>query len=415
MSEIAGGLPFFTERDDKILYGESVRDPLGLLPIWSAVGHTLIPGLASIVSRIDGIQGVIFIYACLNELPHYSESGLADDKVLRFLERLWEYHLYHYRDKSPCFGITSLSGAEFQLSTMRAGIVGTGLRQYYRGTCVNKGIMAGNLRTLSEPYASHAKGLLTPDLLVWLKKTAVKMQGLGKEKDYSVSASGEYEKLRPALERFSQGSMALWQALEKHLITDAQQQFWIQHVVSQADWDAFTIPELTVCIQGFAQQKGNQQLHEQCQRILDCEPYVQLLERVFDMAQEEGRSTITNLTERMAKTAPGNLQQICSDFQRIQFKSNRLEKLKRLAGELLQGHYGAFLSGFLQDYYASVCKERGKNPIVYIDGNDLIALKPGKTGNDWGKPLDPQHWNGYFIKPQISLYVDLLQRMGAAQ
>lgn len=411
MSEIFGMLPFFTGRDEKILYGESVRDPLGLLPIWSAVGHELVPGLASIVSRIDGIQGVLFIYACLNELPHYSENKLADDKVLRFLERLWEYHLYQYRNKNPCFGITSLSGAEFQLSTSRAGIVGTGLRQYYRGSCINKGIMASNLKNLNEPYASYAKAMLSPELLQWLKKSVSKMNG----DDYSVSASSEYEKLRSSLEHFSCGSNALWQALEKNLITDVQQQRWIQHVVTQPGWESFPVPSLTAAVQEYAYKNHDQALHKKCQRILDCEPFVQLLEVVFQMAQEEGRCSVSALAKRLVDTAPTNLSQLCTDFQRISFKSNRLDELKKLAGELQQGNYSSFLTDFLQDYYGGVCRERGKNPIVYVDGHDIIALKPGKSGNNWGKPVDPKHWNGYFIKPQICLYVDLMQRMGEAQ
>ena len=408
MSEIFGMLPFFTGRDEKILYGESVRDPLGLLPIWSAVGHELIPGLASIVSRIDGIQGVLFIYACLNELPHFSVSNLPDDKILRFLERLWEYHLFQYGNKKdPCFGITSLSGADFQLSTSSSGVVGTGLRQYYRGSCVNKCIMEGNLRSLKEPYSSYAKALLNVELINWLKRNASKMHG----DDYSISARKEYEKLRPSLERFSQGSFALWQALKKSLIVDAQQQCWLEHVATQPNWKSVSLPDLVTSLQEYAREVEDKILQEQCQRILDCEPFVQLLEVIFQMAQEEGRTTIAKLSSRLRNSAPVNLHEICNNFRRINFKSKRLASLKKLAISLGNEEYSLFLSSFLHDYYGSVCKDRGKNPIVYIDGADIIALKPGKSGNDWRKPIDSSKWNGYFIKSQVSLYVDLMQRM----
>lgn len=409
MSETAKMPPFFTERDNKILSGESVRDPLGLLPIWSAVGHDLIPGLASIVSRIDGIQGVMFIYAGLNELPLLTERKVSDDRVLRFLERLWEYHLYQYRDKRPCFGINSLSTQDFQLSTTRAGVVGTGLRQYYRGTCVNKGIMAGNIKSLNEPYTGLAKALLSKELLQWLRQSVANMErGSGY---YSLSASGEYEKLRNSLESFSLGSMALWKALEKSLIANATQQAWIQHVVTQTGWREFTIPALAACIQDYADQRNNELLHNQCQRILDCEPFIQLLEGVFQMAQEARRCTITSFSQRLARTAPVDLPEICKNFQRIHFKSNRLENLKKLAACLCNEEFSTFVMEFLQGYYASVCKERGKNPMLYIDGGDIIALKPEKSENHWGKPRSVAHWSGYFIKPQISLYVDLMQRI----
>lgn len=407
MSKALRRLPFFSERDGHILYGESVRDPLGLLPIWSAVGHDLIPGLASVVSRIDGIQGVLFIYACLNELPHFSVSNLPDDKILRFLERLWEYHLFQYGNKKdPCFGITSLSGVDFQLSTSSLGVVGTGLRQYYRGSCVNKGIMAGNLRSLKEPYSSYAKALLSVELISWLKRNASKMH----EGDYSISAGKEYEKLRPSLERFSQGSFVLWKALKKSLIADEQQR-WLQHVATQPNWKIVPLPDLVTSLQEYAREVGDKTLQGHCQRILDCEPFVQLLEVIFQMSQEEGRSTIANLSSRLSNSAPVNLHEICNNFQRINFKSKRLANLKKLAISLGDEEYNLFLSSFLHDYYGGVCKDRGKNPIVYIDGADIISLKPGKSGNDWRKPIDPSKWNGYFIKSQISLYVDLMQRM----
>lgn len=408
MSKTLGGLPFFTERDSHILKGESVRDPLGLLPIWSAVGHELIPGLASIVSRIDGIQGVLFIYACLNELPPSSKSNLTDDKVLRFLERLWEYHLFRYGNKkSPCFGISSLNGVDFQLSSSRTGIVGTGLRQYYRGSCVKKGIMASNLKSLNEPYASYAKELLSSELIDWLKRSASNMHG----NDYSVSAEREYKKISFSLEKFSRGNYSLWQALEKSLIASAKQKLWIQHIAAQPSWKSVPLPELVSTLQQYAREEDDNALYEQCQRILDCEPFVQLLEAIFQMAQEDGRTTIEKLSSRLEITAPVNLHEICNNFLRINFKSKRLESLKTLAVSLRNKEYSIFLSGFLQGYYGRVCKDRGKNPIVYVDGDNIIALKPGKSGNDWGKPIDSSNWNGYFIKTQISLYVDLMQRM----
>lgn len=403
-------LPFFSERDSDILYGESTRDPLGLLPIWSTVGHALIPGLASVVSRIDGIQGILFIYACMDELSANANRKVAADKVLRFLERLWEYHLHQVSDRGPCFGITSLNGADFQLSTSRAGTVGTGLRQYYRGTCVNKKIMKADLKTLTEPYAGYAKALLDAHLINWLKLHVRKMD----LPDYSISASVEYEKVRDSLQRFSRGHDALWQSLDDHIINDDGQMPWIEHVVARHnDWAKLPVPSLVKAVQEYSDQQENQRLEQKCQRILDCEPFIQLLEVVFLMAQEEGRSSLPALGEKLAETAPDHLADVCENFQRISFRSRRLDSLKVLANQLVRGDYRGFLSTFLGSYYGSVCKERGKNPIVYVDGPDLIALKPGKTGNTWAKPADPDNWNGYFLKSQISLYVDLKARREA--
>jgi hypothetical protein len=399
-------LPFFTERDTDILHGESTRDPLGLLPIWSTVGHVLIPGLASIVSRIDGIQGILFLYTCLNELPRDSGRKVADVKVLLFLERLWEYHLYQLPDKSPCFGITSLSGADFQLSTQRAGVVGTGLRQYYRGTCVNKGIMAPDLRTLKEPYHSNAKAMLDPQVISWVRSHLKHMEGT----DYSISASDAYKVVGKYLQRFTNGNEALWQALERDFIDDVKQKPWLGHLVSKyKDWEAAPVPHLVTSLQEYAGQENNKILEQKCQRILDCEPFAQVLWSAFLVAQEESRNSVVTISERLRDTAPVNLTQVCADFQRINFRSRRLDSLKILAGKLQHKNYSSFLTDFLDDYYGSVCKERGKNPLVYVDGKDILALKPGKTGNDWSKSSD-QWENRYFLQTQMGLYVDLMAR-----
>ncbi len=171
---VDSGLPFFTIKDPDIVHGESQRDPLGLLPIWSAVGHALIPGLATTVSRIDGIQGILFIFGCLQELPRKPEREVSDDGLLGFLERLWEYHLKEF-SRPPCFGSESLGALDFQLSAARGGIVSTGLRQYYRGTCSNKRVLASDLRTLNEPYHSLVTRLLEPRIIKWLKKKLPEM------------------------------------------------------------------------------------------------------------------------------------------------------------------------------------------------------------------------------------------------
>jgi len=76
--------PFFTSPDKDLLRGESTRDPLGLMPIWSKVGHLLIPGLATTVSRIDGIQGILFLYISLNSLSQETHSKKVGVQWIHF-------------------------------------------------------------------------------------------------------------------------------------------------------------------------------------------------------------------------------------------------------------------------------------------------------------------------------------------
>lgn len=408
MAKIDVGLPIFTEKDPDILYGETTRDPLGLLPIWSTVGHALIPGLATIVSRIDGIQGILFIFACLKELPQKNEHKLLDDEVLDFLERLWEYHLNKFTS-GPCFGSESLGAIDFRLSVTRGGVVSTGLRQYYRGTCINKKIMAPDLRTLNEPYRSLATAILDPKISKWFKAKLPEMAVPG----YEISAAEAYSILGESLEKFSKGNEELWLALERHLINDTGQRPWIEHVVTQnANFEETPTPQLLRSIQEYGHKTGDASLAERCQRILDCEPFIRLLQSVFLIAQEESRNSLQIIAHKLKVHAPEDLLDVCKNFLRISFPSRRLIKLKQLAETLHRQEYENFLYEFLHDYYGSVCQERGKNPIVLLDGANIIALKPGKTGHTWQNSTKPGNWeNGYFLKAQLSLYKDLKGRM----
>ena len=404
--------PFFTSADKDLLRGESTRDPLGLMPIWSKVGHQLIPGLATIVSRIDGIQGILFLYICLNSLSQETQSKKVDAKILLLLERLWEYHLYTYRDKNPCFGINRLNGADFQLNFNGQGTVGTGLRQYYRGTCNNKGILANNLKTLNQPWQEICNRLLDTTLITWLEKQIKQVDS----EDYSLSASIAYEQVKASLVRFSKGSAELWLELEKALITDAQQKRWIEHVVNnvkELEDDKCSTRDLVQSIQNYAKDNDCDDWVRQCQNILNCEPFLQVLESAFVILQESGRAALGKLSNSLAQSAPSDLDQICQRFTQIQFPSKRLQGLQAIARKLQQNDYRGFVIDLLLNYYPMICEERGKSPVVRLDGETVIAVSPHGSIPDWSKSSKNWH-NGYFIKTQITLYTDLLSRMGNA-
>jgi hypothetical protein len=406
---------FFTSPDNDLLRGESTRDPLGLLPIWSKIGHQLIPGLASTVSRIDGVQGVLFLYTSLNSLSQEIRSKKADSKILLFLERLWEYHLYIYRQKNPCFGINRLNGADFQLNFNGSGTVGTGLRQYYRGTCNNKGILANDLITLNQPWQGICQRLLDPTLITWLEKQIK----LVDSDEYSISARSAYEQLEASLVRFSKGNAELWRGLEKALITDAQQKRWIEHVVkNMPDWkESERSPrDLVESIQDYARSQNDcEDWRMMCQNILDCEPFLQVLESAFAVLQESGRTTVRKISDRFAQSAPSDLADVCQCFTQINLPlpSKRLQSLQVMARKLEKKEYRKFVGDLLLTYYPMICNERGKSPVVRLDGDIVIAMSPHGGQLNWSE--SSQNWNnGYFIKTQISLYTDLQSRMSDA-
>lgn len=404
-------LPFFTTVDKELVRGDSTRDPLGLIPVWSKVGHDLIPGLATIVSRIDGIQGVIFLYTCLNELSPEIRAKRIDEKVLKFLERLWEYHLKAQQNgRGPCFGINSLGSVDFQLSSSKPGTVGTGLRQYYRGTCVNKKIISSDLKILLEPYRSLGKKYLDGKFFKWINAHAANMG----RADYSISAKTAYEEVHGFLEKFSTAGSDLWEALEKSLINDEEQKHWIvaarDRLSDQTSKD-YIPRELASVIQTYANELEDEVLARKCQNILHCEPFLQVVESVFRIVQEAPRTTLADLTQRLSRAAPQDLIEVCRNFKTIQISTPRFEKLKKLADRLVAKDYRGFIHEFLLEYYIPICKSRGKAPILQVDGDLVIALSPLDTSEKWQE--SSSRWRyGYFLETQISLFADLESRKG---
>jgi len=402
LPELEFEMPFFTAVDDDIEFGDSSRDPLGLLPIWSTVGHALIPGLASAVSSVDGIQGLLFIYGCRDKLSQDGKLNVSDDRLFRFLERLWEYHLFR-SERTPCFGANSLGAADFQLSASRSGVVGTGLRQYYRGTCVNKKIVSADLKSLNGQYHRIVQDLLDNSIVKWINKKLPLLD--------DISAHMAYESLFGGLQRFSSGNTALWLELEKDFIDDAGQRNWIEHVVHLNGFRAMNTAEQVLAVKSFAIKSKDDLLRKRCQHILDCEPFIQLLQSAFSIVQKEDQISIAKLAQKLSENRPDDLQVVCKNFKLINLPFRRFEKLVKLADLLIGNELSLFLEDLLVDYYGKICKERGKNPIVLVERPNILALKPSGQSDSWQDATKPKKWrNKYFLEAQFSLYKDLMGR-----
>lgn len=92
---IAG--PFFSGKDNELLRQGSVRDYLGLLPVWSKIARQLEPNLSGAVSPYRGLEAVLFIYY-LEKKYVVSSDGHHNHFRQRFqyMEALIEYYFTHF-------------------------------------------------------------------------------------------------------------------------------------------------------------------------------------------------------------------------------------------------------------------------------------------------------------------------------
>ena len=73
--------PFFSEIDSELLKQGSVRDYLGLVPVWSKIARKLEPNLSGAIGSYRGLEAVLFIYYLPRIYNHRSECPTFLGKV----------------------------------------------------------------------------------------------------------------------------------------------------------------------------------------------------------------------------------------------------------------------------------------------------------------------------------------------
>jgi hypothetical protein len=90
--------------------------------------------------------------------------------------------------------------------------------------------------------------------------------------------------------------------------------------------------------------------------------------------------------------------------------SPRFNQLKHLAEELSKKNYRGFILALLSNHYLSICKSRGKSPVVQVDGDMVIAALLNDSQDNWAE--SPEIWQKWLLlDAQMGLYVDLQSRM----
>ena len=142
-------LSLFTQVDPELNRESAGRDPLGLLPVWSAIGRELVPNLASPVLQANGIRAVLLIH-WLGERPRLQElltNAARQRGFIRLMEGVIEYWLKQ-SGLPICYGSQALlsGGTAFTVSARSGKTVVNGLHQYYRGSCERAGLVDDDWR-----------------------------------------------------------------------------------------------------------------------------------------------------------------------------------------------------------------------------------------------------------------------------
>ena len=406
------GLPFFTAPDPALVRATSVRDPVGVLPVWSGIGRELVPNLASGVSILDGIKGVLLIH-WLTQNPL---KDLADRKFracFRLLEGMLEYYLWAEPGKLHCYGTRALgSPGGFQVNTRDASTVVNGLYQYYSGSCRRAGLLDGewNLApevaiALKQCWSAAATQALKPDFQRVLEDSRLSYR------PQEVLAASE--PLRAALRKVF-ASEPLTKVLQVRLLGNAAQVALARHCAAirgqkPPSPDRF-VAQLAQRLQDAPDAASA--LLPSLTRVADCEQFLVVLQDSFDLLRALDRHPLAHAAaflEPQHAAHKAKAERFVALFDAN--ASERDGQIALLAGHLAQGSPLSFLQE-LVGHHQRLVRERGAEPLLAIEEGRVVS----PLGEDRKLPEVRQRlaggtpWiNGYYLATAGTIHTQLFK------
>jgi hypothetical protein len=408
----AGGLPYFTDADPALSRSSGGRDPLGLLPVWSAFGRRLVPNLASPVGQVNGIKAVVLIQwlANLDKLQPLLERDGARRRFFRLMEGLVEYWLYH-SGHAYCFGNNALAagGKNFSVTTTMSKTVANGLYQYYRGSCRRARLVDDNwavapdvARQLSVCWTSSATEKLIIALADPLNSAAKPLL------PHQYLSGG----LATALDRvFDQNTLR--ETLQGCLFGDTAQQALARDFLALRKSVAAEELSFEDRVKGLVSPT----LDHAIDCILRCEPFLLVMQDAFDylrgspgnklnLVARELEPMLPDMGRRAARFVPLAGEQDSARMKHMQV----LARILASAANATISSNDTVLTEFLCElvaYHARCMTERGRDPMVLIESGVVLlpvasdrSLHDAKARLEKGRP-----WmNDYYLNTASNLY-----------
>jgi hypothetical protein len=420
-------VPFFSDKDSDLLKQSSVRDHLGLLPVWSTIARKLEPNLSGTIHYYQGLEAVLFIYYLEQEYFKNALEGSNDfRKFFRYMEALVEYHLFYELGIGPCYGARLLTKSNqkesIEISTATAV---NGLYQFYRGTCRRSGMISkdwvlsvkasGVFEKICNPYSDKIKGLVSfieKKILIKDKKItpievfsdnnilslfndlfkSSELKGYVRDSLYVNSDLEYYSKacssVRSSRNREKENEVAihsnLSQDLERFIMDDNK------------SWPYFT----------------------ELRNITDSEPFLSLLDDCFQLLHlYDGRSIseVSAILENSKVDVKEIMQRKSQAFYSTissysDFDSKRIKKLLNMANSLAIGEVKVFLIELLE-YHRSIMKSRDAGAMIILEGGKLHVASEIQGSEEEELVVSITNgspWkNNYYINTTASIYNQL--------
>lgn len=405
-------LPFFTARDDALVRATSVRDPLGLLPVWSGIGRELVPHLASGVGNLDGVKAVLLIH-WLTQDPLKDLAERSFRTCFRLLEGMLEYYLWSEPGKRHCYGTRALgSPAGFQVNPRDPSTAVNGLYQYYSGSCRRAGLLnsewnlAPEVATaLKQCWSSAATQAMRPDF-----ERVMKDRRQTYRPNEVLAAS---EPLSVALRKVF-ASTALTTVLRDRLLGNVAQVALARHCAAirglkPPSPDRF-VAHLAQRLQDAPDAASS--LQPSLTRVADCEQFLVVLQDSFDLLRVLDRYPL-DYAASFLKPQNAEHRAKAERFVAL-FDANAGERdsqIALLAGQLAQGSSQSFLQE-LAGHHQRLVRARAAEPLISIEEGRIVSPLGGdRTLPDVRKRLTAgTPWiNDYYLSTAAAIHGQLFK------
>lgn len=405
-------LPFFTSRDDALVRATSVRDPLGLIPVWSGIGRELVPHLASGVGNLDGIKAVLLIN-WLTQDPLKEIDARNSRTCFRLLEGMLEYYLWAEPDKQHCFGTRALESPRgFQVNPHDPSTAVNGLYQYYSGSCRRAGLLNGDWELA--PEVATALKQCWSDAATQAMKPDFKRVMEDRRQTYLPKKVLEASEPLHAALRNVFASARLTTVLQGQLLGNAAQVALARHCAAVRGQKP---PSPDRFVARLAQRLQDAQdaastLQPSLTRVVHCEQFLVLLQDSFDLLRVLDRRPLDDATTYLGPHQAAHKAK-AEHFEALfdAHTNERDSQIALLAREMTQGSTRSFLQE-LAGHHQRLMRERGAEPLVFLEEGRIVSplgedrtlpevLRRLKAGTPW--------INDYYLSTAGAIYGQLFK------
>lgn len=401
-------LPYLTGPDSSLARSSGGRDPLGLQPVWSAVGRQLVPHIASPVRQIGGIKAVLLIHWLVDResIRKLMKSG-RERGFFRLMEGLVEYW-FRANERSVCFGSQSLAAAaeRFAVTVNARNTVANGLHQYYRGSCRRAGLLDGGWKVRGD-LQSRLEKLWDADATRALA-TAIAPCMSGRPL-VAGTVLADAAMNRALLDVFD--SEDLNKALRETLFGSETHRSLVR------EYGALRRREHTWYFGQDHASLSFPQLANELEDMRRCEPFLVTLQDVFDLARADAGSSLDSFASKLQPHFDA-MHERAREFLMIADRpgGERMRRMQVLAAALLP-EQGRGRDRCLRDFVGALVRhhvvsmdERGRDPMMFVEGGTLVLSAPGdRDVEDANRRLQEGYpWmNGYYLDAAADLYEQL--------